>query len=532
LWRWTNMRSLSVILLAVFGSLLLLGCEPGKPRPINILTVESEYGSPTPPVGRYYVKWGLTITASVDSSVPAGGGTCYACVGWTGTGSAPPGGSTNSVTFTITENSSITWLWKTQYELTVEILPEGSGTVELSPAGEDGYYDDGAVVTLTANPNTGYVFAHWSGDLSGTDNPATLIMVGHKSVIANFVPAIYVDGASGQDTNDGLTWETAVKTIQKGLDLAPATGWTVLVADGTYTGAGNKDLDFNGKAIHLKSVGGAENCIIDCENSGRGFYFHSGETANSVVEGFTIRNGAFGAGGAVCCDHSSPTIINCTISGNSAYLGGALFCGGSSPSGSSSPTITNCTFSGNSAEENGGAVFCSYSSSPTITNCTFSGNSASSGGAVGCIDYSSPTITNCTFSGNSASSGGAVYCDSSSPTITNSIMWSNSAALGNEIYVYNSLASVTLSNSDVTSGGYGGITGNITENSCIHLDPLFFDAGNGNYHLQAGSPCIDAGDSSLVPEGITTDLDGNPRILDGNSDGTATVDIGAYEYQP
>jgi hypothetical protein len=111
-------------------------------------------------------------------------------------------------------------------------------------------------------------------------------------------------------------------------------------------------------------------------------------------------------------------------------------------------------------------------------------------------------------------------------------MWSNSAALGNEIYVYNSLASVTLSNSDVTSGGYGGITGNITENSCIHLDPLFFDAGNGNYHLQAGSPCIDAGDSSLVPEGITTDLDGNPRILDGNSDGTATVDIGAYEYQP
>jgi hypothetical protein len=63
------MRSLSVILLAVFGSLLLLGCEPGKPRPINILIVESEYGSPTPRIGRNYVKPGLTITASVDSPV-------------------------------------------------------------------------------------------------------------------------------------------------------------------------------------------------------------------------------------------------------------------------------------------------------------------------------------------------------------------------------------------------------------------------------------------------------------------------------
>jgi len=131
---------------------------------------------------------------------------------------------------------------------------------------------------------------------------------------------IYVDGANGNDTNDGLSWTTAKKTIQAGLDVAGNSGWTVLVADGTYKEVGNKDLDFNGKAIHLNSVGGAANCIIDCNNSGRGFYFHSGETNNAIVEGFTIQNGSVGIdGGAVFCEgSSSPTITNCTFSENSA----------------------------------------------------------------------------------------------------------------------------------------------------------------------------------------------------------------------
>jgi hypothetical protein len=82
-------------------------------------------------------------------------------------------------------------------------------------------------------------------------------------------------------------------TIQKAMDAA-VSGDTVLVAAGTYKGAGNKNLDFKGKAITVTSDKGAALTIIDCEGVGRGFYFHSGETSKSVVSGFTIINGSPG----------------------------------------------------------------------------------------------------------------------------------------------------------------------------------------------------------------------------------------------
>jgi len=54
----------------------------------------------------------------------------------------------------------------------------------------------------------------------------------------------------------------------------------------------------------------------------------------------------------------------------------------------------------------------------------------------------------------------------------------------------------------------------------------------GSTRWSFGSPCIDTGSNDAVPEDVTTDLDGNPRIVDGDGDSVATVDMGAYEYQP
>jgi len=78
-------------------------------------------------------------------------------------------------------------------------------------------------------------------------------------------------------------------TIQQGI-LAASDGDTVIVADGVYTGTGNKNLSFGGKAITLVSESGPETCIIDCMED-RGFRFTSDEDENSILDGFTIRNG-------------------------------------------------------------------------------------------------------------------------------------------------------------------------------------------------------------------------------------------------
>jgi len=81
----------------------------------------------------------------------------------------------------------------------------------------------------------------------------------------------------------------------------------------------------------------------------------------------------------------------------------------------------------------------------------------------------------------------------------------------------------------------GAANGNIDD------DPLFADADGADdtvgtldddLRLPADSPCIDVGDNTLVPFGVTTDLDGDPRINDGDGDGTTTVDMGAYEAPP
>ncbi|HUU94136.1 MAG TPA: right-handed parallel beta-helix repeat-containing protein, partial [Phycisphaerae bacterium] len=355
-------------------------------------------------------------------------------------------------------------------------------------------------------------------------------------------------------------------TIQEGINAA-FDGDEVVVCDGTYTGPGNRDLDFGGKPITVRSESGPDNCIIDCEGSGRGFYFHTGEGVASVVDAFTIRNGSAGEGGRVYCHYlSSPTISNCTISGNSAGYGGGVRCSSSRPMitnctitdnaasnwgtgvycSSSNPTITNCAISGNSADYDGGGVYCD-TSNPTITNCTISGNSAYyDGGGVYCNNDSHPMISNCTISENSAFHGGGGVCcnDSSSPTITNCILWADTP---DEIYPGEYGDPVVR---------YSDVQGDWPGNGNIDADPLFVDPPNADYHVSGDSPCIDAADNEAVPpdeldldeDGDTTepipfDLDGNPRFADDPcTDDTGNpnpdypdlpiVDMGAYEYQP
>ncbi|HPQ39715.1 MAG TPA: right-handed parallel beta-helix repeat-containing protein, partial [bacterium] len=266
-------------------------------------------------------------------------------------------------------------------------------------------------------------------------------------------------------------------TIQAGIDAA-ANGDTVLIAGGMYTGAGNKDLEFKGKAITVQSESGAASCIIDCQGSGRGVYFNGSEGPASILDGLTIKNGYVTGGyltnrggGIRIGTNATPTIRNCIIENNYAKgMGSGVYVG------SNSVTFDNCTFLGNQGEglyhdgyydtlilqnctfeaNTGGGVYgadlemtgCMVRNngntgvfgSGIIDTCTFIGNTGLNGGA---LHLGSGSITNCSFVDNyAAETGGAIYCSTASETViggtsgAGNVFSGNRAGAGADIFCY------------------------------------------------------------------------------------------------
>ena len=363
----------------------------------------------------------------------------------------------------------------------------------------------------------------------------------------------YYVAPSGNDSNPG-TSGSPFATIQRGIDAA-FSGETVWVADGTYTGAGNRDIDFNGKAITVESVNGPGVTIIDCQGTvsspHRGFYFHNVETTSSILDGFTIKNGygpgenltvpptptvSWSSGGGIYVTNASPLIQNNIIIENTATYGAGILCWQNA-----SPTIQNNIIKNNNAfGGTGGGVRFYNNCSGTLKNNIIAYNNAHSGGGIGIDMFSSvvvvnnivaknsvswrggglscgnsaPIITNNTISENTNATlnqGGGAYFWYASPTITNTIFWGN---VGGEIADEGISSVISITYSDI-QGGYVG-TGN------INSDPVFIHP-DGDYHLQTGSPCIDVGDNS-APQIPTLDFEGDSRTFN------TKVDMGADEY--
>jgi len=143
-------------------------------------------GDPVPTYGTNAIPLGTTLYAGVRSPYPGNTGVRYNCTGFTGTGDFISSPNTNT-TATITQASTITWNWTTQYLLTLSTVNGGGSTVNGYTANTT-WYNAGATITLTAQPASGYVFVNWSGDTNSTTSPITVTMSAAKTIAAVFEP--------------------------------------------------------------------------------------------------------------------------------------------------------------------------------------------------------------------------------------------------------------------------------------------------------------------------------------------------------
>jgi hypothetical protein len=210
-------------------------------------------------------------------------------------------------------------------------------------------------------------------------------------------------------------------------------GSEIIVAPGTYY---EQNINLSGKSIKIRSTNPLDPAatIIDCEGFFSGFIFDKGETASTIIDGFTIIHSSWGYGGAFVCMFdseftlrgSSPTIRNCVITNNMAWSDGAgLYC-----DTECNPVVENCTFVINTSGLSGGAVSIS-GGNPVFNNCQFVKNSSGlSGGAIS-IYGGNPLFTNCQFRENSTLYwGGAVYAFGGSPVFRNCVIAGNYADAG------------------------------------------------------------------------------------------------------
>ena len=230
-------------------------------------------------------------------------------------------------------------------------------------------------------------------------------------------------------------------TIQAGIDAA-ANGDTVLVADGTYTGEGNRDIDFLGKAITVRSENGPEKCIVDCEGLPyhRGFYFFRSEGSGSVLEGFTIRGGwaagPLSSGGGILCGGASPLIRENIISDNRAAGDASDDGGGGIACFNSAAIISDNVLESNTATPNGGGILCAWNSSVTISGNTVENNVAQvgAGGGISVIESSAAIYDNIIrFNVAPNGNGDGINCAECEIDISNNLI---AEQPGGAIYIY------------------------------------------------------------------------------------------------
>jgi len=313
--------------------------------------------------------------------------------------------------------------------------------------------------------------------------------------------------------------------IQAAIDAA-TNGDTVVVRPGVYV----ENLNFKGKKILVTSTLGPDSTSIS--GSSPGFSnagsnsnnfdlssvvsFVSGEDSASILKGFTIMNGA-------------GTFI--PFAGG-IRIGGGILCNGTAP------TIWGNIIRDNKADD-GAGIECTQGSNPKIqynliwrnVASTANPNFISSGGGITAAFGSSPQIINNTIVGNECLTGGGGVSSlfpGSNPILRNNIIFNNR---GGGIFAEVGGAAMVrycdvFSNPSTTLGDYHNAS---CAAGCISVFPNFVDPTNGNFRLQANSPCINAGDpTEKDPDGTRRDM--GAFIFDIRTAVAASLNT-PFEYQ-
>jgi hypothetical protein len=383
-----------------------------------------------------------------------------------------------------------------------------------------------------------------------------------------------------------LAVPSAYATIQAAIDAA-ADGDTVVVAPGTY----HERIDFGRKNVVVQSSGGASVTTIDGDGGGVVVKIDADPGESPTLRGFTVRNGAstpvatgdggidttggpaliennvvtantFCDGGAIEAAFSAATIRNSTIT-NNRQLGcsGGVGGGGVSIRGAGSVRLAGNVIDGNQHGSWAGAVSL-FASGPAVIekNVIRNNRAGSDGGAIEIVNDSPASIRNNLFVANSAPNGGAIDVSppsgSSGAQIFNNTFVGNVGTKGSAILTEGFAQSVAIYDNIVVGDGPGGViacdgtyspnppqvtyndvvatSGSRFAGTCTTQDPnlavapTFVNAAAGDYHLAPGSAGIDAGTSAGA---ATDDIDGDVRPIDGDGNGTATVDMG-YDEAP
>ncbi len=368
----------------------------------------------------------------------------------------------------------------------------------------------------------------------------------HGGGIRNDGTLTLVDAVLSQNTTDqdggGLYNNNGTVSLQGGsvqnnmasLDGGGVANWGAIVVTNTSFSDNSARL---GAGILNHSSSGATLDITGASFTGNtastsGGALRNGTGAATVVRDSVFEQNEASSGGAIALQDSQVEIYRSTIRDNTADSGGG---GISSDSTLSDLRISDSSIYGNHASD--GAGIWSRDGDVSLTNVTLSGNIATGAGGGMLSSFGSATLDNVTVTTNQASTAGGITSNSAVVNLRNSVIAANTASIADPDLsgsTYRSLGSNFVGDIGGATGLQDGENGDHVGDSAGSgtiaplLGPLQDNGGTTLTHAPlAGSPVIDAGNNSGV---AITDQRSLPRSLDGDGDGTVTVDIGAVEY--